>query len=238
MKKSIFYTVLLLVALIVGAASVFAGEGGPAEGEILAASSDCESVTVRYTITESGIGIWFVGAYNGKSSNMQMVAPFPGTNTVTIKLASEPEEDIVVVLGNLLFEEILVEVDDKTIQCDEDATEVTGEPPRFTDGRLQPFATDRVIYPDAELGIIVRDPNGLVELFIPMTTILGIGVPDQEPHLLAETADGYVQIYRLPDGRYQANVGPDAEGKVHVVRWVGLGIVPAWAVENSTFMVR
>jgi len=33
-------------------------------------------------------------------------------------------------------------------------------------------------------------------------------------------------------------VGPDAEGKMHVVRWPGLGDIPESVVENSTFIVR
>ena len=56
---------------------------------------------------------------------------------------------------------------------------------------------------------------------------------DLEAHFLVEEASGF-QFYLLTSGEYQLNVGPDGEGKVHVLNFVGC---PAEDVRESTFKV-
>ena len=45
---------------------------------------------------------------------------------------------------------------------------------------------------------------------------------DIDKYMLVDDAyNGYISLYKLQSGEYQLNVGPDAEGKVHVIDWIG-----------------
>ena len=76
---------------------------------------------------------------------------------------------------------------------------------------------------------------GYDELAIALTTVEINALPEfpEENMLVA----GYYEIalYKLTSGEYQINAGPDAEGKVNVLNWVGC---PAENVRESNFTVE
>lgn len=39
--------------------------------------------------------------------------------------------------------------------------------------------------------------------------------------LVGDALNGYVSLYKLQNGQYQVNVGPDGEGKVYTTNWTG-----------------
>ena len=58
---------------------------------------------------------------------------------------------------------------------------------------------------------------------------------DIEGYILVEEAyNGFIALYKLETDRYQINVGPNTEGKVHTIDFVGC---PAEDVYESTFIV-
>ena len=98
----------------------------------------------------------------------------------------------------------------------------------INDGRVEPFSSDRAIFPETD-GIKIYTPQGDLVLFIPVANIELIGVRENGSNLLGEAEDGYVRVYVLSDGRYMTLIGPDFEGKTHVTFWNGLGFA-----ENET----
>ena len=52
--------------------------------------------------------------------------------------------------------------------------------------------------------------------------------------LVDDAYNGYVSLYKLQSGEYQLNVGPDVEGKVHVIAWTGC---PAEDPHESTYVL-
>jgi hypothetical protein len=52
--------------------------------------------------------------------------------------------------------------------------------------------------------------------------------------LLDDALNGYVSLYKLQNGQFQVNVGPDGEGKVYVTNWTGC---PAEDVHEDNFRV-
>ena len=224
--KFIKYAVVIAI-FIFSALSVFAGYNA---GTIITATSDCDTVTVTYNLEPYG-GADFV--FN--SSVLAASVDVPDVlGTATVTFAINPQANGTTINLNL-DNAGGFNFDSTTIVCATDVTAI--EVNYIDDGRVEPFASNMVIYP-LDDGIRVYSDEGELMLFIPVDSIEMLGVPDEEPRLLGETLDGYVQVYRLNDGRYQVLVGPDGEGKVHVATWEGLGFVPRDSIETDTFIVE
>lgn len=225
MKFSKFFLILLVASL--SAIPAFAGSG---TGSIISASSDCESVTVTYEITGNPAGTWDI-----TSTGLAGIYDVPdvlGSATVTFPITSQLPGTAITIYLNIYG----TDIDFAIINCSPSITGLVISDEgvsRINDGRVEPFPTDMVIYPLND-GIYIYSDEGEIILFIPFDTIEMIGIPDGDPRLLGETLDGYVQIYRMSDGRFQAVVGPDGEGKTHIVIWEGLGFVLFDTVENSS----
>ncbi|RMG87523.1 MAG: hypothetical protein D6712_05495 [Chloroflexi bacterium] len=101
----------------------------------------------------------------------------------------------------------------KSVTCNAEATAF------FGDHRIPNTEPGVNIYAHGGIGIEVYDEDGLPTLNVPLTTIdtLHDRLPLAAAQLLAETADGYVQLWMLPDGEFQAMIGPDEDGKVMVI---------------------
>ena len=106
---------------------------------------------------------------------------------------------------------------------------------------------DRINYGhgDAHIGIVyARSDNGITIYGVDADSkgFLAVHVapedlPDCDPapsenQLLASSADGKYTVWLLTTCEYQANIGPDAEGKVQVVTWRG---VPAIKESVSSY---
>lgn len=237
MKHIKFSIILLIMALL----SVTAGitlAGGAITGTINTAtcSADATKITVNYTITNhtsENLDIFINGFSN---------TDLPDQNGVQQIILDLPlaAQGIAVIL-DLGF--VFTSLDARSITCTPLPVVPVSEDPfvppvvsyLFNDGRLEPFASDYVVYPDPNDGIIVYTPEGLPILNIPLATIGMLGIPDDEPRLLGESADGQAQVFRLNDGRYQVVLGPDAEGKFHTAIWTGLGNISPANIETDTF---
>jgi hypothetical protein len=83
---------------------------------------------------------------------------------------------------------------------------------------------------------IVEEGQGKQALEVTADEIADL--PDAEEidrYVLVDDAyNGYVSLYKLQSGEYQLNVGPDVEGKVHVIDWVGC---PAEDPHESTYVL-
>ena len=228
MKFTKLFLIIIIAAL--SAIPVFAGGGS---ASVISVSSDCESVTVTYEIIQAYGYDWgltstgYAGEYDIPDSIHTATVTFPITPQV-------PGTSITVILKH----DVISNIASKTVNCSSSGTggiAIGDEGAHWiNDGRVEPFATDMVIYPLND-GIVIYSDEGDMMLFIAADTIEMIGIPDGDPRLLGETLDGYVQIFRMSDGRFQANVGPDGEGKIHVVVWEGLGYVLFDTVENSNY---
>lgn len=232
MFKRLLFT-LVFVGLFFSAQSSEAGVvliNG--DGNIISAVSDCKEVRVEYGIGEVGDPGWVIVAISNIDSNVVDIADEEGWGIARISLQANPGDDIVpgseivVIIGNV------GPVDIAYVSCDPELI-LFPEDNYINDGRLEPFAGDRVIYARGD-GISVYSPDGEFLLFIPYDTIEMLGIPTDEPRLLGETADGYVHVWRLSDGRYEVQVGPDAGGKIHGVRWSGLVGISPGAIETYT----
>ena len=71
---------------------------------------------------------------------------------------------------------------------------------------------------DGSLNIISLGANGLstVVLDISAGTIADLPANPTSNTKIGATSDNYVQVYKLTTGEFQANIGPDAEGKIFV----------------------
>lgn len=52
--------------------------------------------------------------------------------------------------------------------------------------------------------------------------------------LVGDALNGYVSLYKLQNGQFQVNVGPDGEGKVYVTNWTGC---PADDIHEDNYRV-
>ena len=225
--KFVPYLFLPLVLLIM---AVPAFAGGPLAASITSLTSDCTTVSVAWTISSWGgqnTHLSVTGSPNidivpdnaGGSMNVNIVDQADGTS-ITASITSGNGGAVVA---------------SQTITCAATAPVIEVVVNNLIeDGRLEPFSSNRVIYPEND-GIKVYTPEGELVLFISSDTIDMIAVPDTGNRLLGETLDAYVRVFRLADGRFMALVGPDTEGKVHVVFWNGLGF--ATDLLTTTFNV-
>jgi hypothetical protein len=71
---------------------------------------------------------------------------------------------------------------------------------------------------DGSLSIISLGPNGTstVVLGIAATELDKLPAKPSTNTRIGATSDKYVQLYKLTTGEYQANIGPDNEGKIFV----------------------
>lgn len=213
--KSVKFVFTLLIFML-ATVNVFAGLSGEAlVVSIDAVSSDCKSVTIDYTVARAGNEnlILNITGFDGEFGISETV----GSHSVTVPITRRDNGTAIVVVlrgsVSVPWGVAYLVKDEMTINCSD-----------IGDGRIEPFWADHVIYPLNE-GIFVYTDDGELALVISVETIEMIAIPDTTPRLLGETIDGYVRVYRLSDGRYQALVGPDGEGKVHIVFWEGLGFV-------------
>lgn len=222
MTKIVKFASILMIFML-ATINAFAGLSGEAVvASIDAVSSDCKSVTIDYTVARAGSEnlVLNVTGFDGDFDISETV----GSHSVTVPITRRDNGTAIVVVlrGSVFFSSQVFYLfkDERTITCSE-----------TDDGRIEPFWADHVIYPLNE-GIFVYSDDGELALVIPVETIEMIAVPETTPRLLGETADGYVRVFRLSDGRYQALIGPDGEGKVHIVFWNGLGFIHS--VESTT----
>ena len=81
---------------------------------------------------------------------------------------------------------------------------------------------------------IDEESMGHLLFFIPSSSLAELPDNPEEPITIFESEDGLYGFYKLPSGEYQINVGPDNEGKVHVVTFTG---VPPENVRGHTFSI-
>lgn len=195
-------------------------------------ASDCSTVTIA--VKETFNTQIIVSADVGGSTTA--TAPVFGEFfTITVDIPDQADGTLITLTVNAVGWDTAV----TTVYCSIPASSSlvgNGNPvPLKNDGRIEPFGTDIVIFP-LERGIEVYTSEGLLLFFIPAINIEMLEDNVEQVRLIGESNDGYVQIWRLPDGRFQANVGPDAEGKFHVVIWSGLGAFTN--LETYTFFVN
>ncbi|GAB5493081.1 MAG: hypothetical protein Phog2KO_32960 [Phototrophicaceae bacterium] len=197
-------------------------------------SSDCSTVTVTYTLSNAAPPddiVMFVDIVSPMQIRVNADAQdVNGTFTQVVDIPDQEDgASIVVEIKDTVS---MTTGTSNTISCDSSTD--ASEPPQLliNDGRVEPFSSDRAIFPETD-GIKIYTPEGELVLFIPVESIELIGTPENGANLLGETADSYVRVYILSDGRYMALVGPDFEGKTHVTFWNGLGV--ANDVTTTTF---
>lgn len=95
--------------------------------------------------------------------------------------------------------------------------------------RVVDFALPIVIYTPTfaaaergEMFIDIRDVQGRPVLYLDKETLVALPEFPTENLLIDGVADGFVRVYKLKTGEYQVNVGPLADGKVHVVIFEGI----------------
>lgn len=224
---------LLLATLLAfaGTTMALAGPNGNVSGQ-----SDCSSVVATWNITNTFGNInWTLNLSSSSLGTVTRDIADSGSGSTTFNVTPASGETLTLTLlesGN--------PIDTASFQCNSSAGLEASEPELtlIGDGRLEPFASDHVIYPISDQGIVVYNDSGISVLFISLDTIETLGIPVDAAVLLGATPDSYVQVYRLPSGQFQANVGPDDEGKVHVVIWEGLGNIPAFNISTSTYTVN
>lgn len=110
--------------------------------------------------------------------------------------------------------------------CGEDAELL--EKSACADGRINFIACEPVaIYPVQDDGgwamnvwIVERgDPIGRPGFFVSAEDLAALLANPPAPILVAESEDGFTQLYWLPSNEYQVNAGPDYEGKVFAFRF-------------------
>ncbi|MBA3871154.1 MAG: hypothetical protein H0X30_18585 [Anaerolineae bacterium] len=71
---------------------------------------------------------------------------------------------------------------------------------------------------DGSLNIISLGANGLSTVVLDISASQLAKLPDKpgKNTKIGATSDNYVQVFKLTTGEYQANIGPDAEGKIFV----------------------
>jgi|GEM_PF-3338870 len=217
---------LIPVVLLLIAVPAFAG--GPLTASITALTSDCTTVSISWNVTSWGGQNTYLSVTG--SPNVDVAN---GTGSYSTSVDITDQADGTAITASILDGPAGTPVATQTINCATVAPviEVIVDY-SIGDGRLEPFSSNRVIYPEND-GIKVYTPDGDLVLFISKDTIDMIGVPETGSRLLGETEGGYVRVFRLSDGRYMALVGPDGEGKVHVVFWNGLGF--ASDIVTTTF---
>lgn len=193
---------------------------GAVVGSITSVSSDCETVTISYTVN-SNVGPQDLGLSITGYVGLLDISDAVNSYTVTVPIS--PQANGTTITVNIEYPVWVVAT--KSITCSTTQMLIPLVDDNFiNDGRVEPFWADHVIYP-ANDGIFIYSDEDNIALFISVDTIEMIGVPDDDPRLLGETIDAYLRVYRLSDGRYQVLVGPDYEGKTHIVIWEGLGYV-------------
>lgn len=70
--------------------------------------------------------------------------------------------------------------------------------------------------------IDIRDLAGAPLLDVSAKELLALPDFPAKNTLIAKTADGFISVYKLMTGEYQVNVGPLADGKVHVIIFDGI----------------
>ncbi len=102
--------------------------------------------------------------------------------------------------------------------------------PQCADGRINFNHCDKIaIFPIKDEGsfgleVLIVDKL-IVPKFATFTSAQELDALPDEPEndiLIAESDDGLVQFYKLRNGEYQVNYGPDYESKVFVFRWKGI----------------
>lgn len=196
--------------------------------EILSFSVTCTSATVSYINNgETSFGSDFADVSLQNISNKTILGNTLGSpwgDTVTLNF---PEQNT----GDIL--EIVVEVGPMQATaraivpaCGEDAELL--EKSACADGRINFIACEPVaIYPVQDDGgwamnvwIVERgDPIGRPGFFVSAEDLAALPANPPAPILVAESEDGFTQLYWLPSNEYQVNAGPDYEGKVFAFRF-------------------
>ncbi|MEL6524349.1 MAG: hypothetical protein AAFQ07_01445 [Chloroflexota bacterium] len=215
--KKILFSVVVLLSFV---GSVFAA---PGPNGTLTGQSNCTSVDAIWSITVTYPNLdWTLSLNSPSLGTITRDIPDSGSGTETFNVVPASGE---VVTLSLIERNSVVRTVSFTHVCNVSTEQetVVSEPSTIGDGRLEPFSSDHVIYPLSDQGIVVYNDMGVSVLLVSLDTIEIRDIPATGSILLGATADNYVQIYRLSDGRFQAEIGPDEEGKVHVVFWEGLG---------------
>lgn len=85
---------------------------------------------------------------------------------------------------------------------------------------IAPSHTNALVDPldDGGISIVSYGVDGIspTSLYISPEDLAALPDEPGRNTLVDQTADGYVKIYKLTTGEYQANIGPDGEGKIFV----------------------
>ncbi len=83
-----------------------------------------------------------------------------------------------------------------------------------------------ILYARSDNGITIygvdANSNGFLAVHVAPEDLPDCDPAPSENQLLASSADGMYQIWLLTTCEFQANIGPDAEGKVQVITWRGV----------------
>lgn len=201
----------------------------------------CTSATVTYE-SEFSFGQDFADISIINATTSQVIATTTGSpfgDTVTLTYPAQPP-------GSFLFAEVSVGQANASsrpvaVSCTEGED---GLRPYCPDGRINYRDCEPVaIYPVQDedgVGILVyvvkREDKGVGEFgfFVSFAELNALPENPEEPILIAETDDGFAQLYKLPSGEYQVNAGPDDEGKVFEFRF---SIIPGEYPEIETWFV-
>lgn len=89
---------------------------------------------------------------------------------------------------------------------------------------------------DGSIAIISLGADGLSTSGLTLTADDLAALPEapDEAVVVASTEDNYITLYKLPSGELQANIGPDAEGKIFVYVFEAPPLVCVSRYEFST----
>lgn len=222
MKTLRFWFLSILALLMLLPAAVQAGTVIQ-NLEILSFSVTCTSATVSYINNgETSFGNDFADVSLENITNKTPLGNTLGSpwdDTVTFDFPEQKTGDILevlVVVGPLQATARAI-----VPACGEDAELL--EKSACADGRINFIACEPVaIYPVQDddgwamnVWIVERgDPIGRPGFFVSAEELAGLPANPDAPILVAESEDGFTQLYWLPSNEYQVNAGPDYEGKV------------------------
>jgi hypothetical protein len=180
-----------------------------------------EGSTVSVSVTNTGIA-----TVNYTVTITIAGFPFPLINSGSVNVgetetASSLMTQAVVVSANVLTDGGSADYELR-VNCPEGSDD---SPPPSTDGRLGGTGTDAAIYVDNdEISVYVIDAEGNGTLALSVDPDSLDALPDfpETNTLIAQSADGFVSLYKLTTGEYQFNIGPDAEGKTRVIIFDGI----------------
>lgn len=187
---------------------------------------DCSSVEFTATLNESGSTDIFVAAQtvpDGQLLAVNDIQVSAGPNTVSFNF---PEVDSGTIIDVSVFFGFIETVPGApvTVNCEEPPAESACADGRLNTNLCEPVAIYPIFTSDADVpGLSIwgtrvdridNNPGGEFLFFVPGAELQDLPDNPEESILIEESDDGFARLYKLPDGQFLVQAGPDFEGKV------------------------